>query len=243
MRSNIPPIAVLLPPSENDSLSVLTVKLSSFIYVVHAGHSIAAATGFLPSRSDGSSSEFVAVEGMAPQERECYNVWKEKGPLSLPIIDWANHRGHTPTSQRPLKKAQRRAEALNRIYGTDKAEPCHYTYFVQTHSPSLPLVKAIARVIGAEKNEAERQTNFRPQSYNYITLQSIVCKSRQILHNADETPMRSEVIAKIQFLEAAMKRMQSAHEDRFNFLGKRKQRDDEDASADELGLFVPRLAG
>jgi hypothetical protein len=50
-----------------------------------------------------------------------------------------------------LKTARRRAEALNRLYGTDQARPSHSVWFVKNHIEYLPLVKAMARVIGMER--------------------------------------------------------------------------------------------
>ena len=43
MAYNVPPIAVLPFPAEDDDLVVLNAKLSSYLYVVHVGNSIAAA--------------------------------------------------------------------------------------------------------------------------------------------------------------------------------------------------------
>ncbi|KAL8799638.1 MAG: hypothetical protein Q9182_005740 [Xanthomendoza sp. 2 TL-2023] len=57
-----------------------------------------------------------------------------------------------PTSARPLKNAKRRAEALNRLYTTDQARPGHVVWFTRHHVYLLPLVKAVARVIGAERD-------------------------------------------------------------------------------------------
>lgn len=56
------------------------------------------------------------------------------------------------TSSKPLKVAQRRAEALNRLYGTQQARPSHSVWFTKHELPYLPLVKAITRIIGAERN-------------------------------------------------------------------------------------------
>lgn len=55
------------------------------------------------------------------------------------------------TSSNPLKVATRRAEALNCLYGTDKAQPDHSVLFTKYELPRLPLVKAMARSIGAER--------------------------------------------------------------------------------------------
>lgn len=45
-----------------------------------------------------------------------------------------------------------RAEALNRLYKTDEALPFHPVWFTKHHLVCLPLAKAMARVIGAERD-------------------------------------------------------------------------------------------
>jgi len=48
-----------------------------------------------------------------------------RGSIRLPDIDWSVDREDEPTSKKSLKAARRRAEALNRLYGTDQARPSH----------------------------------------------------------------------------------------------------------------------
>lgn len=241
MEPTIPPIAVLPLPSENDSLSVLTTKLSSFLYVIHVGRSVAVATGYVPDKSIKATPESRAVDGMRPHERDYFEAWKERSPLSLPSIDWDTDRGHTPVSQRPLKKAQRRAEALNRIYKTDKAEPCHYTHFVENNPLWVPLVTAVARVIGAERNQKETLMKPPPQRHELQVLRSIVQVSMQIISQADEDSTRARALEKTRFLEAAMKRLQSEQRHQEGCLGKRKRRQEEGLDEhEEFGdSFVP----
>jgi hypothetical protein len=74
-----------------------------------------------------------------------------RGSIRLPDIDWSVDREDEPTSKKPLKTARRRAEALNRLYRTDRARPSHSVWFVKNHIKYLPLVKAMARVIGMER--------------------------------------------------------------------------------------------
>src|ERR1700761_8950087 len=57
MTHPIPPIAVLPTPSEDDSVSILNVKLSSYLYVLHVGNSIAAATGAIHDELKHESPE------------------------------------------------------------------------------------------------------------------------------------------------------------------------------------------
>jgi hypothetical protein len=57
-----------------------------------------------------------------------------------------------PTSAKPLKTARRRAEALNRLYETDRAHEGHVVWITKNNIGLLHLVQAMARVIGEERN-------------------------------------------------------------------------------------------
>jgi hypothetical protein len=88
---------------------------------------------------------------MRPLEYESWKAYLE-GCIKLPNIDWEMNQDITPVSEKALKRARRRAEALNRLYGTDKARPSHSTWFARNHIEHLPLVKAMARVISIERH-------------------------------------------------------------------------------------------
>ena len=72
--------------------------------------------------------------------------------MPLPPINWAKDTESPPTSAKPLKVARRRAEALNRLYNSKEARPEHAVCFAKHQLVCLPLVKAMARVIGAERD-------------------------------------------------------------------------------------------
>ena len=88
---------------------------------------------------------------MSPEERQVWDLYIE-GKYPLPEIDWDSNRDTVPTSSKPLRIARRRAEALNHLYKADKADPSHSVWFTKSQLFHLPLVKAMARVIGAERN-------------------------------------------------------------------------------------------
>ena len=68
-----------------------------------------------------------AVVEMPLQELEAWRLYIQ-GKYPLPKVDWDASRDSAPTSTEPLRVAQRRAEALNRLYKTDKADPGHVVY-------------------------------------------------------------------------------------------------------------------
>ena len=224
MADNVPPIAVLPLPAEDDDLVVLNAKLSSYLYVVHVGNSIAAATGLIHGVPTREPPESRAIDEMRPHEREYYEAWKERSPLSLPCIDWDADRGRTPTSQRPLKKAARRAEALNRIYSTERAEPCHYTHFTENHPLWVPLVTAVARVIGAERHQQETSTKLKAYSHDFQLVQKIVQSSLQVVSRAEDGPTKIRVQEKVRFLQSCIRSKEQASG---KTLGKRKHREEE----------------
>ena len=153
--------------------------------------------------------------------------------MELPPIDWSADRRHTPTSHRPLKKAFRRAEALNRIYSTDKAEPCHYTYFVENHLLWLPLVTAVARVIGAERDQSKMSSKFQARGREFNATEKIVQTALRIMQQSDASQMKSRVREKVRRLDVAMRSRQRIPA---SCLGKRKDRDEYHlSSGTELG--------
>jgi hypothetical protein len=87
METDVPPIAVLPLPTEEDSLAVLDAKLSSYLYVVHISNSIDTATGSLVGGLKMEILENQAINGMKPREREYYQAWKRQSLVRLPTID------------------------------------------------------------------------------------------------------------------------------------------------------------
>jgi hypothetical protein len=87
---------------------------------------------------------------MCPKEHEYWEAFL-RGSIRLPDIDWSADTEDKPIGKNSLKTARRRVEALNRLYGTDQVRPSHSVWLAKNHIQLLPLVKAIARVIGMER--------------------------------------------------------------------------------------------
>jgi len=115
---------------------------------------------------------------MPQQESE---IWDEflKGTIRLPAINWDVDIGETPTSTKGLQRAKRRAEALNRLYDSDKAQPSHSVWFTQQHPYCLPLVKAMARVIGAERQLGQTDGANPSDLADLQTIRAVVSLSLQ----------------------------------------------------------------
>jgi hypothetical protein len=222
MESAVPPIAALALPTDADTLAVLTTKLSSYLYVLHVKHDLAAATRSTFDEILDHTPEARARHWMTPHELDYFQAWKEGTLQRLPSIDWDNDHGRTPTSKQPMKRALRRAAALNRIYQTDKAQPCHYIFFAEQHSCWLPLVAAIARIIGAETNQKQSLARTSSRGSQVRTLDKIVQMSRRVLSQSEESLEKKTALEKIRYLDEAKKNLQRKQQNLDVCLGKRK---------------------
>ena len=144
--------AVILAISHSeDTLINLRSKLTAIAETVNAGESIAVATAFAAAATQERRALQKALKEMQILEREAWEYF-ETGALALPDMDWKINVDPSPLSPKPLRTAYRRAEARNRLYKTDQALPSHSVWFTKHQLDFLPLVKATARVIGAERD-------------------------------------------------------------------------------------------
>lgn len=138
-------------PRIGDNLITLSSKLIAISNVINTGQSVAIATAYSATPNQKPRSIQPEVDQMGPYEAKAWAGY-HKGSITLPDINWETDIDSAPLSLRPLKIAGRRAEALNRLYQTDKAQPGHSVWFIKHHPVCLSLIKAMARVIGAERN-------------------------------------------------------------------------------------------
>lgn len=144
-------LETLRVPLREDTLTALGAKLLSIADAIIAGQSLAVATGY----SLAPSQEQCAVEkATSKMDRLEKYAWKliELDSYTLPDIELATIVASSPLSPKLLRIARRRAEALNRLYKTDQAQSHHSAWFSEHHLGYLPSVKAMARVIGAERD-------------------------------------------------------------------------------------------
>lgn len=130
-------------PHGDDPIAEMARKLTALAKSVQEGHSIAAVIFYAASMTQNREPMNTAVAEMAPQEHEAWSYYTT-GKYPLPSIDWNSNRQPAPTSTRPLRIARRKAEALNRLYNTEKAEVDHSVWFAEHEIYHLPLVKAMA---------------------------------------------------------------------------------------------------
>lgn len=138
-------------PHRGDSIAVLQRKMTALAEAVRRGQSVALVTHYKASANPERDATRKAIVEMPIQELEAWTLYSQ-GKYPLPKVDWNASREPAPTSTRPLRIARRRAETLNRLYKTENADAGHSVWFTKSESVHLPLVKAMARVIGAERD-------------------------------------------------------------------------------------------
>lgn len=194
------PLHPTLPTLDDDALTLLA-KLNQIESHLEHGGSLTTPVHSQTTTSQQSSVE-VARSRMAPRESESWLAYL-KGSVTLPELDWDANHGDLPTSKKALKKARRRAEALNRLYDSDRAQPSHSAWFTSHHPECLPLVKAMARVIGAEKQSSTDHTRDISTESDLQALRSIISVSSQ--HQLTSKTLSKRIDTRIQLLQRRVK--------------------------------------
>lgn len=192
--------SMLSIPDRNDSIFVLHRKLTALAEAVRRGQSVAYVTNYTASTAQERDTTKKAVAEMPLQERQVWDVYAQ-GTYKLPKIDWNTSREPAPTSTKPLRVARRRAEALNRLYGSEKADPEPSVWFTKNESAHLPLVKAMARVIGAERNSLGGQCGLNAMQFADLqSINEILSISGRIVEKSGRNPMSAAISAAQQTL-------------------------------------------
>ncbi|KAL3420695.1 hypothetical protein PVAG01_07140 [Phlyctema vagabunda] len=144
-------LAALSVPQEEDCVVDVISKLTAIVDTVRGARSIAGLTTDSITRDHVRNPEMIAQSQMRPDEYDSWTTFND-GLWHLPELDWEANQLPPSKSPKSLKLARRRAEALNRLYKTDRAHEGHVMWITQNMIEFLPMVKATARVIGAEKN-------------------------------------------------------------------------------------------
>lgn len=185
--------SVLPIPQIGDSMNELLSKLTAIADIVRAGKSIAEATAFSATPIQNREAEEIALCQMRPQERDLWTTFND-GLWSLPEFDWENNKLPPPSSAKPLKTARRRAEALNRLYQTDRAHEGHVVWITNNNIVLLPLVQAMARVIGAEINLVGGLGGWSAtQLADVQSINRILSISSQICQESKASELRSKI--------------------------------------------------
>ncbi|PNP44443.1 hypothetical protein TGAMA5MH_03789 [Trichoderma gamsii] len=187
-------------PEKGDSIDVLQRKLTALTDAMRHGQSIASITNYAAATIKERDPIKIATADMPPQEVEAWSLYID-GNYPLPKIDWSDSCDPIPKSKRPLRTAYRRAEALNRLYKIDNAEPCHAVWFTRNEAVHLDLVKAMARVIGAEKNLLSGQDALdATQIADLQSINEILALSAQIMDKSRRRTKSQEIASAQQIL-------------------------------------------
>jgi hypothetical protein len=187
-------------PQGDDSLAEVARKLTALAEAVRQGRGIAAVTYYAASMTQEREPMNTAVAQMTPQEHEAWSHYTT-GKYPLPKVDWNSNCDAAPTPSKPLRIARRRAEALNRLYDTNKADAGHSVWFTKYEIHHLPLVKAMARIIGAERNLLGGQYTLNAtQLADLQTISRILSVSTEILKKSRGHPTSKEISSAQQVL-------------------------------------------
>ncbi|KAH8726042.1 hypothetical protein GQ44DRAFT_826144 [Phaeosphaeriaceae sp. PMI808] len=189
-------------PQKGDSIAVLQRKMTALAEAVRRGQSVAFVTNYTASTNQERGAMEKAVAEMRIEELEAWTLYSQ-GKYPLPKIDWNASREPAPTSARPLRIAQRRAEALNRLYKTEKVDQGHSVWFTKNELVHLPLIKAMARVIGAERDLLGGQCALSAaQVADLQSINKILSVSGQILAESGRNTMSAAISSAQQVLSS-----------------------------------------
>ncbi|TAQ88306.1 hypothetical protein B7494_g3396 [Chlorociboria aeruginascens] len=174
-------------PRHEDSTGEVIATLTAIVDAVRAGQSITEHT-----TDSAESPEMIARNQMPPLEYMAWTTFKQ-GQWRLPDVDWHENQLPPPTSSKSLKTAHRRAEALNRLYETDQAHEGHVTWVTQNKIEFLPMIKAMARVIGAERNQVGGGKWRAAELANLQLINRILSISTQVYQKRKSEVLRSKV--------------------------------------------------
>lgn len=144
-------------PEENDNLETVAKKMEDLAAVVKRGGNIATATGFKPLTRPEHNSIIRARNSMTSDEASQYDSWL-KGYFLFPSMDWDANTEHVPTGIDALKYMDKRAQALNEVYGVNIANAENALWFTQKHEDLLPCLDAVAKVQYARRTQNKTQT-------------------------------------------------------------------------------------
>jgi hypothetical protein len=195
-------------PQSGDSIAVLQKKMLALAEVVRRGQSVAIMTNYAAAANQERDATNKAVAEMARFELEVWNHYSQ-GKYPLPKIDWDVDRESAPTSIKSLRIARRRAEALNYLYKTEKADPGHSVWFTKHQLPHLTLIKAAARVIGAKRDLMGGQCALSTvQVADLQSINQILSMSSQILRELGHKHMPATISSAQQVLGSQRKVLQ-----------------------------------
>ena len=200
---------VLAIPHPDDTIHQLSSKLIAIAKVIIVGESIAIATAFSAAPVQERSASKAVTSQMTPLEMEAWTAFT-RGTWQLPEFDWDNNLAPAPTSPKSLKAAHRRAEALNQLYKTDRAHKGHVAWVTQNLIEVLPLIKAMARVIGSERNLVGGRDGWSPTQFADLqSINKILSLSEQICQGRGMTVLSSDIPGAMNVLRIKRRHLQA----------------------------------
>ncbi|KAI1007649.1 hypothetical protein K3495_g580 [Podosphaera aphanis] len=142
---------ILYAPEPSDSLETVNYKINYLADAVKQGHSLAIRTGFSKAANPGCDPTSIARSSMDCEEAQQYDSWRA-GKIKLPHVDWKVSRRAIIGGAKSQNRFEKRAAAMREIYRESNIDAENAFWFTTEHTYALPLVKAIARIHGAQRN-------------------------------------------------------------------------------------------
>jgi len=162
---------VLLMPDLADTLTSLKDKMHLLGQVVMKGQSVAVATGSIKAAKENDDYEENAREDMLPRELEQYIAWKNGS--KMPDMDWPTCRKALAVDPVASILAEDRVEALNRIWKVDHLDSENLAWIESNMSYAMPLITAVTKVIIAEKDFTDAQSESDRQRLEMAEVETI----------------------------------------------------------------------
>ncbi|OJJ42887.1 hypothetical protein ASPZODRAFT_137029 [Penicilliopsis zonata CBS 506.65] len=190
--------------SRTDDLETTASKMVAIATAIENGENIAQRTGF-QFCSPRRDAETIAMSQMKPMELEMYEMWRGYNSLSShatattptkqtnppytpPPFDWEKNRAAIPNGAHSLKTFTQRAEAMDITWNHQGATPEHAAWLTYNLPELLPLVKAVRRVLTAEKQaKLDPLSGLTPSEYAEVrTLQKVGAISNENVRREKE---------------------------------------------------------
>lgn len=143
-------------PEEDDDLHSIARKMRALASVVESGKSMAVATGFSKAAHQERDPETIARASMTPQELRQYEAWK--GGIPMPPFDTTSNRTPVKGGEKNMERFVKRARAMDTIWKRQGFTAENAMWLTVNWNYAVPLVVAVAKVHGAERELVGGQT-------------------------------------------------------------------------------------
>jgi len=136
---------------DNDNLNQIDDKIRHCADIVNHGHSLAVAMGRIVGNNDPYDYNTLAMDQMPPEELRQFQAYQRGVRFTTPLDPARDRKPWTRAGHETSKDANR-LEALRRIFTNRDLTYANLQFFYEERSQFLPLLLALTRVVGVQKN-------------------------------------------------------------------------------------------